>query len=197
MVKIVYAGAALWERIERAVEKVKDRLRRVVQALDAAKIPYAVVGGNAVQIWVAQVDESAVRNTQDVDIVLQRESLPAATAALGQIGMVFREVAGSSMFLDGPMAQARDAVRVVFAGEKVRPDYPLPAPEIAEWEFVRDVRTISLEPLVRMKLTSFRRKDQVHLQDMISVGLIDRGWLAKVPAELAGRLEELLNDPDG
>ena len=27
-----------------------------------------------------------------------------------------------------------------------------------------------------MKLTSFRRKDQVHIQDMIGVGLIDATW---------------------
>ncbi|MFN5972805.1 MAG: hypothetical protein ACK48U_00005, partial [Planctomyces sp.] len=29
MVEVKYAGNALWDRIERAVEKVKDRLRRV------------------------------------------------------------------------------------------------------------------------------------------------------------------------
>ena len=66
MIEIKYTGNALWERIERAVEKVKDRLRRVTHSLNAAEIPYAVVGGNAVQYWVAQVDESVVRNTRDV-----------------------------------------------------------------------------------------------------------------------------------
>ena len=57
MIEIKYTGDALWERIERAVEKVKDRLRRVTRALNSANIAYAVVGGNAVQHWVAQVDE--------------------------------------------------------------------------------------------------------------------------------------------
>lgn len=61
MVEIKYTGDALWERIERAVEKVKERLRRVTSTLNDAGIPYAVIGGNAVQLWVAQVDESAVR----------------------------------------------------------------------------------------------------------------------------------------
>ena len=75
MVTIRYTGDALWDRIERAVEKVKDRLRRVTKALDHAGIAYAVVGGDAVQIWVAQVDEAAVRNTRDVDILLQRTDL--------------------------------------------------------------------------------------------------------------------------
>ena len=75
MIEIKYTGDALWERIERAVEKVKERLRRVTRALNSANIPYAVIGGNAVQHWVAQVDESVVRNTQDVDIILNEIDL--------------------------------------------------------------------------------------------------------------------------
>src|SRR5829696_5008557 len=78
MVDIKYVGDELWARIERAVEVVKDRLRRVTQALKAAEIPYAVIGGNAVQHWVAQVDESVVRNTRDVDIILRRSDLQRA-----------------------------------------------------------------------------------------------------------------------
>jgi hypothetical protein len=43
----------------------------------------------------------------------------------------------------------------------------------------------------------FRRKDQVHVQDMIGVRLIDPSWLTKLPPELAGRLKEILDTPDG
>ena len=82
MIPVKYTGDVLWERIERAVEIVKDRLRRVTQALNAAEIPYAVIGGNAVQFWVAQVDESVVRNTRDVDIILNRSDLPRAIEVL-------------------------------------------------------------------------------------------------------------------
>ena len=98
MVEIKYTGDALWARIERAVEKVKDRLRRVTKSLNEANISYAVIGGNAVQLWVAQVDESAVRNTRDVDIVLNRSDLAAATAALASVGFVYQEVDGVPMF---------------------------------------------------------------------------------------------------
>lgn len=80
MTRIRYTGNRLWERIERAVDKVRDRVVRVTTALGQAGIPYAVVGGNAVQIWVAQIDESAVRNTRDVDIVLNRGDLEDAIA---------------------------------------------------------------------------------------------------------------------
>jgi hypothetical protein len=48
------------------VEKVRDRLRRAVAALETNGVPYAVAGGNAVAAWVSRVDEAAVRNTQDV-----------------------------------------------------------------------------------------------------------------------------------
>lgn len=197
MVEIKYTGDALWERIERAVEKVKDRLRRVTRALNTADIPYAVIGGNAVQHWVAQVDESVVRNTRDVDIILNESDLEAATLALKTEGFIYRRSAGVTKFLDGPNAKARDAVHVVFAGKKVREEYPEPVPDIDQYELMDDARTLPLERLVSMKLTSFRRKDQVHLLDMISIGLIDHSWLERLPTKLQMRLEELLNDPDG
>ena len=48
-----YDGILALERLERAVEKVRDRLLRSTAALEAAGIPYAVVGGNAVMAWSA------------------------------------------------------------------------------------------------------------------------------------------------
>src|SRR5947209_6218494 len=103
-------GEFLLERMVRAVEKVKERLLRATTALENAGIPYAVAGGNAVAAWVARVDEAAVRNTQDVDVLLRRSELDAATRALASAGFVWRHVAGIDMFLDGPKAKARDAV---------------------------------------------------------------------------------------
>lgn len=197
MIEIKYTGEELWARIERAVDKVKRRLRRVTEALNAASIPYAVVDGFAVQHWVAQVDESVVRNTRDVDIILNRSDLPAATQALENAGFIYRHAASVSMFLDGPNAKARDAVHVVFAGEKVREDYPEPVPSIEDYALMQDARTLPLAALVRMKLTSFRDKDRVHLRDMISIGMLDESWLPQLSPELAKRLEVLLNDPDG
>src|SRR5499427_5388292 len=108
------------DRMVQAVERVRDRMLRAAGALEQAGIPYAVIGGNAVAAWVARVDESAVRNTQDVDILLRRDDLEAAKAALAKAGFIFRHVKGIDMFLDGPGAKARDAVHVIFAGEKVR-----------------------------------------------------------------------------
>ncbi|MBI3924093.1 MAG: hypothetical protein HY319_00995 [Armatimonadetes bacterium] len=143
------------------MEKVRERLDRAVAALEAAGIPYAVAGGNAVAAWVSRVDEAAVRITQDVDLLMRRQELEAARLALDHAGFVFRHVAGIDMFLDGPEAKARDAVHIVFAGEKVRPDDPLPTPDVTASEKPGPFRVVTLEALVTMKLTSFRRKDQV------------------------------------
>jgi hypothetical protein len=95
-------------------------LIRATSALESSGVPYAVVGGNAVAAWVARVDEAAVRNTQDVDLLLNRKDLAAAAVALEASGFLRRHVTGIELFLNGPESKARDAVRIVFAGEKVR-----------------------------------------------------------------------------
>src|SRR5712671_6506911 len=147
-------GKVSWERMIRAVEKVRERLRRSVAALEAAGVPYAVADGNAVAAWVSRVDEAAVRNTQDVDILLRRADLGAATAAMTQAGFVHRHTASLDMFLDGPNARARDAVHIVFAGEKVWPDSLVAAPDVTESEQTESFRLVTLGALVRMKLTA-------------------------------------------
>ena len=189
-------GEVSLERMVRAVEKVRLRLLRAATALEQAKVPYAVVGGNAVAAWVARIDETAVRNTQDVDILLRRGDLETAKNALAAAGFVYCHVKGVDMFLDGPEAKARDAVHVVFSGEKVRPEYLLPVPDVTDAEQTPEFRLLNLEPLVRMKLTSFRRKDQVHVLDLAEVGLVDESWVNRLPPELSERLRELLNNPE-
>ena len=185
-----------WERMSNAVERVRQRLLRAARALEQARVPYAVAGGNAVAAWVSRVDEAAVRNTQDVDMVLRRADLSTARKALEQAGFVYRHAAGIDMFLDGPDARARDAVHIVFAAEKVRAHYPEAVPDVAESEKTETFYLLSLDALVRMKLTSFRDKDRVHLRDLMEVGLVDETWLERLSAVLRPRLQELLDNPE-
>lgn len=190
-------GEVSWERMIRAVEKVRERLRRAVAALEAEGVPYAVAGGNAVAAWVSRVDEAAVRNTQHVDLLLRRADLPAAKRALARAGFVYQHAASLDMFLDGPKAKARDAVHLVFAGEKVRPDSLYAAPDVADSEVTDSFRLVTLDALLRMKLTSFRDKDRTHLRDLIEVGLLDATWRERLPAALRQRLQSLLDNPEG
>ena len=112
-------------------------------------------------------DQSAVRFTQDVDLLIRRSDLEAAKKALAPAGFVYRHSARIDMFLDGPNAKARDSVHVIFAGEKIRPEYALPAPDVTDAEASEAFRVLQLDALVRMKLTSFRDKDRTHLRDIL------------------------------
>jgi hypothetical protein len=192
-----FADTNILDRMERAVLKVRERLLRATAALESGGIPYVVIGGNAVGAWVARVDESSVRNTQDVDVLIRRSDLESAKHALEAEGFFYRHVAGVDMFLDGQAAKARDAVHVNFAGEKVREEYVESAPDVEPHDVAPPFRILPLEALVRMKLTSFRRKDQVHIGDLIGVGLIDASWPVRFPPVLADRLREILANPDG
>jgi hypothetical protein len=185
------------DRMVRAVEKVRERLLRATAALDDAGVPYAVTGGNAVATWVAQVDEAAVRNTQDVDVLVSRADFEQLKMALEAAGFVHRRAGNIDMFLDGPGAKARDAVRVLFAGEKVRPEYVLPTASVAESERSEYYRVVSLDALLRMELTAFRAESGMHVRDLIDVGLVDESWLDRVSPLLRDRLQQLLDDPDG
>src|SRR5262245_1102438 len=192
----VSMSVEILDRMERAVAKVRERLLRATGALNEAGIPYAVAGGNAVASWVATIDEGAVRNTRDVDLLVRREDLPAVTAALEKAGFVPGTLLDVVMFRDGEQGKPSEAVHLLFSGEKTRPDHLLPAPEIQTVQDPDNFRVVTLDSLLLMKLISNRRKDQVHIQDLVNVGLIDNSWLPKLPPELATRLKDILDHPD-
>ncbi|MFO0951865.1 MAG: nucleotidyltransferase family protein [Isosphaeraceae bacterium] len=193
----VELGEFSLDRVVRAVEKVRERLLRASDALERGGVPYAVAGGNAVALWVSRVDEAAVRNTRDVDILIRRQDLDAARSALEAAGFVYRHSSGIDLFLDGPDAKARDAVHLVFAGETVRAHESQPNPDVTDSENAGQYRVLSLPALVRVKLTAYRDKDRTHLRDLIDVGLVDESWCERLPAELADRLHGLLESPEG
>ena len=197
-------GPVSWERMSQGIEKVKDRLRRATTALGEAGIDYAVIGGNAVAAWVSRVDDSVVRATRDVDLLVRREDMDAIRAAMEAAGFVHRSVSilggkgRIEMFLDGPGAKVRDAVHLIFAGEKVGEHALEPSPGVERIDPANPgFRLLDLEALVTMKLTSYRDKDRVHLRDMLEIGLIDESWLERVPPSLRDRLQALIDDPDG
>lgn len=190
-------GEAL-DRACRAVERVQQRLRRVVAALQNAGIPYAIVGGNAVASWVARVDPSAVRTTRDVDVLVRRAELDRVTQALTSIGYHREDLRDLIVFTDPEEPSRRSGIHLVWAGERLRPSYNIPSPDVTEAEADQSgMRVVTLEALVRMKLTSFRDHDRMHLRDLIDVGLVEQSWVPRLPAELAPRLQELLDTPNG
>ena len=181
-----------WERMIAAVDAVRERASRIATALERATIEHAIIGGNAIAAWVARVDVEAVRNTKDVDLLVRREDFDRVIEAAQSVGFVYQNVAGVDLFLDGPNGSVRSAIHIVFAREKVRDDYLLPAPDVTESEAGPEFTVAALDALVRMKLTSFRLKGRVHLLDLLDVGLIDESWCDRFPPQLGTRLRELI-----
>ena len=171
---------------DRHVEQLLDTVRRLAQALQAAGVEYRVVGGVAVFLHVSGRDPLAARSTRDVDIAIDRAQLQAIAEAVRPFGFAYRHAAGVDMLVDAREPTARSAVHMIFVREKVRPEY-LSAP-------VTTTEGVLLAPvadLVRMKLTSYRLKDRVHIQDLDAVGLVTPEVEAQLSDPLRARLREV------
>jgi hypothetical protein len=185
----------LWERYLMALDDVTDRLERIARALEEAGVAYALVGGQAVALWVATKDPAAVRTTKDVDILLRRQDLPKARAAAATVALDYFEVAGVGMFLEQTDPNPRKGVHLLWSGEKVRPESSVPSPTVEERVALQPGKyVVSLPGLVRMKLLSNRDQDRVHLRDLIDVGLIQRDTVQDLPSDLASQLDALLSE---
>ena len=177
---------------DRHMEQLFDVLSRLARAFAQAGIDYRVVGGVAVFLHVHERDPLAARATRDLDVAVERAKLAAIAEAVRSYGFEYRHAAGVDMLVDARQPRARSAVHLVFVREKVRPGYPEPVPDFSSP--VRTAEGVLLAPvadLVRMKLTSFRLKDRVHLQDMDAVGLIGPDVEAQLPEILRERLREV------
>jgi len=169
-------------------------LERIAGSLAAEKIPYEVIGGMAVMIQVQRVDPSAVRNTKDIDIMVQRADLERIKGVAERHGFRFRHSAGVDMLLPRGETKARSGVHLVFSGERVRPHQALPNPVLRPERLSVhgvDVAVVPVVDLVRMKLSNNRDIDRVHIRDLDSTGLITARIERGLPSVLRARLQEI------
>ena len=175
-----------------AMERVERRLRRVTAALEAAGIPYAVIGGNAVAAWVARADPAATRTTKDVDLLVCREDLDRISQVMEGLGLQKQDLLRLVLFIDPDEPSKRSGVHLVWSGERIRTTYAHPAPSVDEAVISPEgYRVLDLSALVCMKLTSFRDIDRVHVADMLQVGLIDEHVRNALPLDLRQRLDTI------
>jgi hypothetical protein len=174
---------------DRYVEQLFDVIARVTGALARAGIEYRVVGGVAVFLHVYERDPLAARSTRDVDIAVTRADLGRIAEAVRQHGLEYRHAGGVDMLVDVQQPTAKSAVHLIFAGERVRPEYLEPVPRFSPPVRTREgVLLASVADVVQMKLTSFRLRDRVHLKDMDGVGLITPEIEATLSPSLRNRL---------
>ncbi len=176
---------------EKRVEQLFDLAARVEAAFASAGLDYRVVGGLATYLYVEDALPDAGRLTRDIDIAVRRDDVAKIAAAVAPFGLRHRHMAGEDMLLESGEPAARRAVHLIFTGEKVRPEYSETVPEFSGCRVIKGVRLVPLIDLVRMKLTSFRAKDETHLKDMDEAGLITHEIEARLSEVLCARLEQM------
>jgi hypothetical protein len=157
---------------EGALDQILDVAKLFSGALAAAGIESRVISGLAVFLHVSEVDPLAARLARDVDVAIARTDIDRIRAVVEPLGFRFRQTAGVNVFVDAKAPRAASAIQVVFAGEKVRPEYLEAVPVSDPVRARQGILIAPVADLVHMKLTSFRLRDKVHIQDMDSVGLI-------------------------
>ncbi len=173
---------------EDRVQRLFDLADLVDRIFTSAGIEYRIVGGLATYLYVEEREPEAGRLTRDVDIAVRRADLARIAEAAARFGLQHRHVAGVDMLVQAENPSARRAIHLVFSGEKVRPDYPEPTPELGPYREIKGLRLVPLPDLVRMKLTSFRANDEAHLKDLDDAGLISSDIAAGLSPVLAERL---------
>jgi len=174
------------------LDQLHDVLKRFTSALTQAGIEYRVIGGMGVFLHVNERDTMAARLTRDIDAAVERTNLPAIIRAVQPFGFTYQHVAGTDTLVDAAKPKARSAVHLIFVREKVRPEYVEPVPDFSPVTPTSDgVLIAPVADLVKMKLTSFRDKDRVHVRDMDGVGLITPEIEAGLPQALRQRLAEV------
>ena len=169
-------------------------LQKIAKALTAREVPYELIGGLAVFLHVEAADPVQSALTRDVDLMIRRSDLERVKEAAAAGGFRFRHSAGVDMLLYGDTDSARNAVHLIFSGEKVRSNQAVPNPPIApERKQIHgvDVMVIPVSDLVQMKLSSYRDKDRVHVRSMDAAGLITPEVENSLGADLLERLQHV------
>jgi hypothetical protein len=187
-------GEAINTLFEERLFELVGVLHKIAQLLTDEGIPYELIGGLAVLVHVEEANPELTTLTRDVDLMIRREDLGRIKQAAGAHGFRFRHTAGIDMLMYGKTDSARNAVHLIFSGELVRPNQAAPNPPIApekKWIHGGEVMLIPVADLVRMKLSSYRLKDQVHIKSMDAAGLITAEVEAKLPTDLSARLQHV------
>lgn len=185
-------GEAVNTLFEERLFELVGILQKISGALASEGIEHELIGGLAVLIHVEAADPEHATLTRDVDLMVRREDLERIKTAAAKDGFRFRHTRGVDMLIYGPTDSARNAVHLVFEGEKVREAQAAPNPPIRpEMKQIHgaQVMVIPVADLVRMKLSSFRDKDRVHVRAMDASGLITSQVEGSLSDELAARLK--------
>lgn len=192
--KTVEKGGSINTLFEERLFALVGTLERIATPLALEKIPYELIGGGAVMVQVNRVEPSAVRNTKDIDIMIDRADLERIKEVAQRHGFTFRHAAGVDMLMPHGETRARNAVHLIFSGERLRPNQVVANPPLRPEHLSIhgvEVAVIPVADLVQMKLSNNRDIDRVHVRDLDSVGLITPDVEEVLTPILRTRLKEI------
>jgi hypothetical protein len=152
---------------------VHSTLRKLTGQLNAAAIPYAIVGGMAVNIHGAE------RTTRDVDVLLTADGLTRFREHC--VGKGFDQVQGRPRrFVD---TENQTTVDILVTGH--RPGFGAPVPfsfpdPLEASEEIRGIRVLTLAQLVQLKLAARRHYDFGDVVFLIKTHNLDESFLAQL-----------------
>jgi hypothetical protein len=163
------------------LEQLFDLAGLAEQLFSSGGLEYRIVGGLATYLYVEEREPDAGRLTKDIDIVVRRADLEKIAKAAASFGLQHRQVAGVDMLVRPEQPPGRRAIHL----------YPEPTLDLSPCQRIKGLRLIPLADLIRMKLTSFRIKDQMHLKDLDEAGLITPEMETGLSPVLAERLAQV------
>ncbi len=166
-----------FESVDHAFTQMVESARRASSELSRAGIPHRIVGGVAVFLHVDALEPIAARLTPDVDLAIHGDNHAATTRVMESLG--YKNSSGT--FRDPVNPRTWHAIHLIL--ERVPASEPVRTKE--------GILIAPVSDLVHMKLTSFRLKDKVHIQDLDSVGLITPEIEAGLSEPLRARLAEV------
>ena len=158
---------------------LNDALRRLTADLQCSEIDYAVIGA------VALNQHGYRRFTEDIDLLLTKEGLETFRETL--VGLGYRP-AFSGAKKKFSTTEENIPVEIITAGEFPGDGLPKPVrfPHPNEFSVEIDgIKTISLEKLIELKLTSGisaadRLKDLADVQELIKIKNLDAHFAEKL-----------------
>ena len=127
-------AASKWEFVnllfEQRVFELIGTLQQLSLPLDQARVPHELVGGLAVFLHVENADSTHSSLTRDIDIMIRRDDLHQVITIAENNGFRFRRTEGEDLLLCGETNSARNAVHLLYAGEKVKQSQLEPHPRI-------------------------------------------------------------------
>jgi hypothetical protein len=154
-------------------DKVHQSMHRLVKRLEKAKIPYAIMGGMAVNAHLHE------RTTKDVDILLTEDGLET-----------FRSLFVPKHYRTVPKRPRRfvDRVNDVILDILVTGKYPgngLPGPIVFPdpenvGQRIKKIMVADLVTLIQLKLAARRHQDFADVVNLIAVKKLDESFLPKL-----------------